>query len=143
MKMLGVFAAGGHTIGTTSCQQFSYRLYNTTNRVSDPSINETFLAQLQALCPQNGDGAKRVALDTSSQNKFNPSIFANLMNGRGILESDQILWTDAATRSFVQRFSGVGVNFNAEFAKSMIKMSNIGLMTGKQGEIRKVCSVIN
>ncbi|XP_065868508.1 peroxidase N1-like [Euphorbia lathyris] len=138
-----VALVGGHTIGTTSCQLFSYRLYNTTTSVSDPTIDPTFLPQLRTLCPQNGDGKKRVSLDTGSENRFDSSFFNNLKNGRGILESDQKLWTDASTRPFVQRFSGARGNFNSEFTKSMIKMSNIGVKTGTEGEIRKVCSVIN
>ena len=64
-----------------------------------------------------------------------------------MLESDQRLWTDASTKTFVQRFLGVrglsGLNFNVEFGKSMVKMSNVGVKTGTEGEIRKVCSSIN
>jgi peroxidase len=121
-------------------------MYNYTkvgNGVVDPSINPAFLPQLRALCPQNGDGTKRIAMDTGSPNKFDTSYFANLRSGRGILESDQMLWTDASTKTFVQRFLGAGLNFNLEFGKSMVKMSNIGVKTGNAGEIRKVCSVIN
>lgn len=80
-------------------------------------------------------------------NKFDVSFFSNLRNGRGILESDQKLWTDASTRTLVQRFMGVrglaALKFNVEFRKSMVKMSNIGVKTGSDGEIRKKCSVIN
>ncbi|KAJ6316011.1 hypothetical protein OIU78_019315 [Salix suchowensis] len=97
-----VTLVGGHTIGTTACQFFRYRLYNftTTGNGADPSINPAFVSQLQALCPQNGDGSRRIALDTGSQNRFDSSFFANLRSGRGILESDQKLWTDATTRTF-------------------------------------------
>ncbi|KAL4360914.1 hypothetical protein GQ457_04G004000 [Hibiscus cannabinus] len=139
-----VALVGGHTIGTSACQFFSYRLYNFTNGGPDPTINPTFVPKLQALCPQNGDGSRRIDLDTGSGNKFDVSFFANLRNGRGILESDQKLWTDASTRSFVQRFLGKRgtrpLNFNVEFARSMVKMSNIGVKTGINGEIRKICS---
>ncbi|XP_050236269.1 peroxidase N1-like [Mercurialis annua] len=142
-----VVLVGGHTIGTTACQFFSYRLYNTSANVADPSINASFLPQLQALCPQNGDGTRRIALDTDSANRFDNNFFANLRNGRGILESDQKLWTDASTRSIVQRFLGIrglaGLSFNVEFGRSMIKMSNIQVKTGTDGEIRKICSAIN
>lgn len=142
-----VALVGGHTIGTTACQFFNYRLYNASGNGSDPTISASFLPQLQALCPQNGDGTKRVALDTGSVNKFDVSFFSNLRNGRGILESDQKLWTDASTRTLVQRFMGVrglaALKFNVEFGKSMVKMSNIGVKTGSDGEIRKKCSVIN
>ena len=138
---------GGHTIGTSACQLFRYRLYNFTNGGPDPTINPAFVPQMQALCPQNGDGSRRIDLDTRSGNRFDTSFFANLRNGRGILESDQKLWTDASTRTFVQRFLGERgsrpLNFNVEFARSMVKMSNIGVKTSTNGEIRKICSAIN
>ncbi|XP_034701297.1 peroxidase N1-like [Vitis riparia] len=145
-----VTLVGGHTIGTAACQAFRYRLYNfstTTANGADPSMDATFVTQLQALCPANGDASRRVALDTGSSNTFDASYFTNLKNGRGVLESDQRLWTDASTKTFVQRFLGVrgllGLNFNLEFGRSMVKMSNIGVKTGTLGEIRKVCSAIN
>ena len=143
------WTAGGHTIGTTACQFFRYRLYNftTTGNGADPSIDAAFVSQLQALCPQNGDGSRRIGLDTGSANRFDNSFFANLRNGRGILESDQRLWTDASTRTLVQRFLGIrgllGLTFNIEFGRSMVKMSNIEVKTGTVGEIRKVCSKVN
>ena len=143
------WTAGGHTIGTTACQFFRYRLYNftTTGNGADPSIDATFVSQLQALCPQNGDGSRRIGLDTGSANRFDNSFFANLRDGKGILESDQKLWTDASTRTLVQRFLGIrgllGLTFNIEFGRSMVKLSNIEVKTGTVGEIRKVCSKVN
>ncbi|XP_038887273.1 peroxidase N1-like isoform X1 [Benincasa hispida] len=143
-----VTLVGGHTIGTTQCQFFSYRLVNFTGTGGpDPTMDPAFVTQMQALCPQNGDGSRRVALDTGSANRFDTMFFSNLRNGRGVLESDQKLWTDASTRSFVQRFLGLrgvlGLTFNLEFGRSMVKMSNIEVKTGTQGEIRKVCSAVN
>ncbi|KAK2393207.1 Peroxidase superfamily protein [Trifolium repens] len=143
-----VTLVGGHTIGTTACQFFSKRLYNfTTNGAADPSINPAFLSQLQTLCPQTSGATNRVAFDTGSQNKFDNSYYANLRNGRGILPSDQALWNDASTKTFVQRYLGLrgllGLTFNVEFGRSMVKMSNIGVKTGTDGEIRKICSAFN
>ncbi|GAA0142225.1 peroxidase [Lithospermum erythrorhizon] len=142
-----VTLVGGHTIGTSACQFFSYRLYNFSNGGADPSISSSFVSQLQTLCPQGGDGSKRIGLDNGSDQKFDNSFFANLRDGKGILESDQKLWTDASTKTFVQRFLGIrgllGLTFNIEFGKSMVKMSNIEVKTGTSGEIRKVCSAIN
>ncbi|KAG4945394.1 hypothetical protein AAZX31_15G051200 [Glycine max] len=143
-----VTLVGAHTIGTTACQFFSNRLYNFTANGPDPSIDPSFLSQLQSLCPQNGDGSKRVALDTGSQTKFDLSYYSNLRNSRGILQSDQALWSDASTKTTVQRYLGLirgllGLTFNVEFGKSMVKMGNIELKTGTDGEIRKICSAIN
>lgn len=142
-----MLVTGGHTIGTTACQFFSYRLYNTSSATIDPSIDPSFLATLQSVCPQGGDGTKRVSLDDGSEAKFDTSFFSNLQKGHGILESDQKLWTDSSTKTFVQRFLGIrgllGLTFSVEFGKSMVKMSNIGVKTGSDGEIRKVCSAFN
>ena len=86
-------------------------------------------------------------MDTGSAAGFDTTFFTNLRNGREILESDQKLWTDASTKSFVQRFLGVrglqALNFNVEFGRSMVKMSNIGLKSATNGEIHCVCSAVN
>ncbi|KAK1385981.1 hypothetical protein POM88_023716 [Heracleum sosnowskyi] len=83
---------GGHTVGTVACQFISYRLYNfRSSGGADPTIDPTFLPILQSLCPQNGDGNKRIALDYGSGDQFDHSIFKNIQNNRGILESDQSL----------------------------------------------------
>ncbi|MED6123800.1 Cationic peroxidase 2 [Stylosanthes scabra] len=139
-----VTLVGGHTIGTTSCQLLSSRLYNFNGTNGpDPTIDPSFLPQLKALCPQNGGAStKRVPLDNGSQTKFDTSYFNNVRRGRGILQSDQALWTDPSTKPFVQSYS-LGSTFNVDFGNSMVKMGNIGVKTGSDGEIRKKCSAFN
>ncbi|AES91500.1 putative peroxidase [Medicago truncatula] len=140
---------GAHTIGQTDCRFFSYRLYNfTTTGNADPTINQAFLAQLKAICPKNGDGLRRVALDKDSPAKFDVSFFKNVRDGNGILESDQRLWEDSATRRVVENYGGnfrglLGLRFDFEFPKAMIKLSSVDVKTGIDGEIRKVCSRFN
>ena len=80
---------------------------------------------------------KRVVIDIS-----------NTRDGQGMLESDQTLWDDAATQRVVRNYAGnvlglLGLRFYHEFPKSMVKMSSIGVETGNQGEIRKICSRFN
>ncbi|WKA00012.1 hypothetical protein VitviT2T_018408 [Vitis vinifera] len=104
------YITNGHAIGTSACQFFKDRLYNfntTTGNGVDPSIDPAFIPQLQALCPQNGDASRRVALDTSSPNTFDASFFKNLKSGRGILQLDQKLLEDVSTRNYAQRFLGI------------------------------------
>ncbi|PSS20925.1 Peroxidase [Actinidia chinensis var. chinensis] len=144
-----VTLVGAHTIGQTDCLFFRYRLYNfTTTGNADPTINPAFLAQLQTICPKDGDGSKRVALDKDSQFKFDASFFKNVRDGKGILESDQRLWGEGATHRVVENYAGnikglLGFRFDFEFPKAMIKMSSIEVKTGSQGEIRKICSKFN
>ncbi|KAI3774564.1 hypothetical protein L1987_49124 [Smallanthus sonchifolius] len=144
-----VILVGGHTIGTAACAFISVRLYNfnNTNR-PDPDINPAFLPKLRALCPNGGDRSVRVALDTGSVNRFDKSFFTNLKNGRGVIESDAKLWSDPTTQKFVQQFLGYnkglhGLDFGVEFGKAMVRLGNVEVKTGKQGEIRKVCTATN
>ncbi|KAL6545788.1 Peroxidase N1 [Orobanche gracilis] len=143
-----VALVGAHTIGTSACQFFSYRLYNfTVSGGPDPTIDPNFLPTLQNLCPSGGNGSVRVELDTGSGKQFNDDFFAKLRDGRGVLESDQRLWTDSSTRNVLGRFLGLkgllGLTFQNEFAKSMVEMSMVEVKTGTQGEIRKVCYAFN
>ncbi|PWA76218.1 heme peroxidase [Artemisia annua] len=79
-----VILVGGHTIGTAACALFSYRLYNFSNtNAPDPDINQAFLPQLRALCPNGGNGLRRVALDTGSVNSFGNSFYEELEEWAG------------------------------------------------------------
>ncbi|CAI0629227.1 unnamed protein product [Linum tenue] len=140
---------GAHTIGQTECRFMSYRLYNfTATGNADPTISQSFLAQLQTLCPRNGNGLKKIPLDRDSHGNFDTSFFKNVKAGNGVLESDQRLWDDANTRRIVENYAGTirglfGFRFDFEFSKAMIKMSGVEVKTGRDGEIRKVCSRAN
>ncbi|KAG5020149.1 hypothetical protein AAZX31_06G207900 [Glycine max] len=144
-----VTLVGAHTIGQTECRFFSYRLYNfTTTGNSDPTIDQNFLGQLKTLCPNIGDGLRRVSLDKDSPAKFDVSFFKNVRDGNAVLESDQRLWGDSNTQSIVQSYAGnirglLGIRFDYEFRKAMVKLGGVEVKTGSQGEIRKVCSKVN
>ncbi|KAJ1685296.1 hypothetical protein LUZ63_016686 [Rhynchospora breviuscula] len=150
-KMLTIHnrISGAHTIGTTACLFIKYRLFNfTATGNSDPTISPSFLSKLQNMCPQSGDSSDRIPLDKDTMSKFDVSYFKNIRDGNAVLESDQRLWGDSSTKSIVQNYAGnirglLGLRFNLEFPKSMVKMGAIGVKTGSLGEIRKVCSQFN
>ena len=96
---------GGHTIGTSACQFFRYRLHNftTTGNGADPTINPSFLPQLRALCPQNGDATRRVGLTLvaetdlthlSSQTWGMAEEYSSLIKSYGLTPPREILLTD-------------------------------------------------
>ena len=84
-------------------------------------------------------------LDTYSETNFDNSYYGNVRNGRGVLESDSKLWSDGRTHKFVQQFLGSSnrLKFNKQFGRAMVKLSNVEVKTGNQGEIRRVCNKIN
>ncbi|KAG5242073.1 peroxidase [Salix suchowensis] len=63
---------------------------------------------------------------------------------RGLFQSDAALLDDAETRDYVTTQSRThGLTFALDFAESMVKLGNIGVLTGEQGEIRKRCAFVN
>ncbi|KAE9462298.1 hypothetical protein C3L33_05791, partial [Rhododendron williamsianum] len=113
----------------------------------DPTMNSTLVSDLQNRCPATGDGNNTAALDRNSTDLFDNHYFQNLLNGKGLLASDQILFSSdvgaSTTKSLVQSYSDNPSLFLADFANSMIKMGNISPLTGSSGEIRKNCRVVN
>lgn len=139
---------GAHTIGRSRCALFSNRLFNFSGTgAPDSTIETTMLTDLQNLCPQNGDGNVTAVLDRNSSDLFDNHYFKNLLIGKGLLSSDQILFSsdgaNSTTKPLVQSYSNDSSLFFGDFVNSMIKMGNINPKTGSVGEIRKNCRVVN
>ena len=105
------------------------------------------LTELQKLCPQNGDGNVTAVFDRNSVDLFDNHYFLNLLSGKGLLSSDQILFSsdeaNSTTEALVQSYSNNGALFFVDFANSMVRMGNINPKTGSDGEIRKNCRAKN
>jgi len=115
---------------------------------SDPSINPDFLPELKSMCPQNGDVNVRIPIDHGSEQTFDDQILRNIRSGSAVLESDAKLNDDPVTRSVIESYMGLfnpifGPSFEADFVESMVKMGQIGVKTGSNGEIRRVCRSFN
>ncbi|CAN1155732.1 Peroxidase 4 [Linum perenne] len=140
-----VALSGGHTIGLARCATFRNRIYNETN-----SIQSNFASSLQRNCP-----AERTCPPTGGDNNlkpldqtpawFNTDYYSALIRNRGLLHSDQELFGtgNSASDRLVMTYSTNPFKFAADFAASMVKMGNIQVVTGTDGEVRKNCRVIN
>ncbi|KAI3868117.1 hypothetical protein MKX03_035333 [Papaver bracteatum] len=143
-----VALSGAHTIGLAKCATFSTRLVNFSGSgAPDQTMHTDMVTDLQSVCPQNGDGNKTVALDRNSTDLFDNHYFKNLLEKKGLLFSDQVLYSSdsaaATTKSIVESYSNDSQLFFLNFATSMFKMGNISPLTGTNGEIRKNCRVVN
>lgn len=138
-----VALSGSHTIGLARCTSFKARLYNqTVNGKPDPTLNTSYLKRLRAVCPQTGtDDNRTTPLDPVTPIKFDINYYRNLVEGTGLLRSDEILYSTKGSRtaSLVRLYSINTHAFFKQFAASMIKMGNISPLTGSSGEIRKNC----
>ncbi|KAB2016390.1 hypothetical protein ES319_D08G093100v1 [Gossypium barbadense] len=113
----------------------------------DSTMEANMLADLQSFCPVNGDSNRFTTLDRNSTDLFDNHYFKNLLNGKGLLGSDQILYSSdlavSTTKSLVESYSSNSKLFFNDFVNSMIKMGNISPLTGTNGEIRKNCRAVN
>ncbi|KAJ4724115.1 Peroxidase [Melia azedarach] len=135
-----VALSGAHTFGRARCPTFSQRLVD-----PDPTLDPAYLEALRQNCPQGRDNTGVLNdLDPSSPNVFDNNYFTNLRNHRGLLQTDQVLFSAGGdTAAIVKRFADNQADFFDAFGRSMINMGNIRVLTGNNGEIRSDCKRIN
>ncbi|XP_031398175.1 peroxidase 5-like [Punica granatum] len=139
-----VTLSGAHSIGDSHCSAFSKRLYSfKSTYLQDPSLNGTYADFLKTKCPQSGDTDPTVSLDPGTPSSLDNTYYKNLKVGKGLLASDQVLWTTPATRATVKSYSNHPSSWARKFTRAMVHMGSIEVLTGTQGEIRKNCRVMN
>ncbi|KAG6768647.1 hypothetical protein POTOM_027574 [Populus tomentosa] len=111
---------------------------------ADPSLDPRYVAQLKKRC-KPGNSNTVVEMDPGSFNTFDEDYYSTIVaKRRGLFQSDSALLDDAETRDYVRFQSRTqGSTFAQDFAESKVKMGNIGVLTSRQGEIRKRCAVVN
>ncbi|CAN1749743.1 Cationic peroxidase 1 [Linum perenne] len=102
------------------------------------------LSSFQSTCPPTGGDNNLKPLDQTPA-WFNTDYYSALVRNRGLLHSDQELFGtgNSASDRLVMTYSTNPFKFAADFAASMVKMGNIQVVTGTDGEVRKNCRVIN
>ncbi|KAL5568052.1 hypothetical protein UlMin_024627 [Ulmus minor] len=140
-----VTLSGGHTIGRSHCSSFNTRLYNFNGRSSqDPSLDPTYAAQLKQQCPQGSTNPNLVVpMNPSSPTTTDAAYYADILANRGLFTSDQTLVSNAATANQVNQNARNPFMWRSKFANAMVKMGQLGVLTGNIGEIRANCRVIN
>ncbi|XP_047170396.1 peroxidase 55 [Vigna umbellata] len=136
--------SGAHTVGFSHCDQFANRLYSFSSSNSvDPTLDATYAQELMAGCPRNPEPTVAVALDPQTPAAFDNVYYQDLVSGKGLLSSDQVLFSDAASQPTVVRFANNAADFNEAFVAAIRKLGRVGVKTGKDGEIRRDCTTFN
>ncbi|KAM0047835.1 putative peroxidase [Helianthus debilis subsp. tardiflorus] len=135
-----VALSGCHTIGQSRCVAFRARIYSNAS-----DIDANFASTRRRNCPANrGNGDGNLApLDLVTPNSFDNNYFRNLVQRRGLLQSDQVLFNGGSTDSIVLEYSNNPRRFASDFAAAMVKMGDIELLTGANGVIRTTCNAAN
>ena len=82
-------------------------------------------------------------MDLVTPTKFDNKYYVGLTNNLGLFQSDAALLTNATMKALVDSFVRSEAAFRTRFARSMLKMGQIEVLSGTQGEIRRNCRVIN
>lgn len=139
-----VALSGAHTLGFSHCNRFSNRIYSfQPGTPIDPTLNKTYAAQLQGMCPKNVAPDIAINMDPISPRTFDNQYYKNLQMGMGLFTSDQALFTDARSTSTVNAWALNSQAFNQAFIAAITRMGRIGVKTGSNGNIRRDCSVLN
>ncbi|KAJ4710282.1 Peroxidase [Melia azedarach] len=131
-----VALSGSHTIGQAQCVTFRDRIYN-----NQSVIDAGFASTRRRQCPATGDNGNLAPLDLVTPNSFDNNYFKNLIQTKGLLESDQVLFNGGSTDTIVDEYSKNPSKFKSDFAAAMIKMTDP--LTGSAGQIRRVCNILN
>ncbi|KAJ0683173.1 putative peroxidase [Helianthus annuus] len=135
-----VALSGSHTIGQAQCFLFCDSIYNNGSDIED--IDAGFASTRRRGCPINDGNENLAPLDLVTPNSFDYNYFKNLIQKKGLLESDQVLFSGGSTDSIVREYSNNPSKFKSDFAAAMVKMSEIRPLTGQEGVIRRICGAL-
>lgn len=135
-----VVLSGAHSIGVSHCSAFN------ETHPQYPTLDPSLANVLRNTCPNppfNANNDPTVPLDFVTPNRLDNRYYQDLQHNRGILNSDQALMTRPTTVHMVRAFGSKGGDWAKKFAKAMVHMGSIEVLTGNQGEIRRNCRVVN
>lgn len=141
--------SGGHTIGKARCTSFRNRIYNQSLQELHYDYYQRttiYRRSLRSICPQTGGDNNIGTLDYRTPVRFDNYYFRNLLEEKGLLHSDSVLINEDVSgevRGLVWRYAENQDMFFASFVESMVKMGNINVLTGNEGEIRRNCRFVN
>ncbi|PHT54213.1 Lignin-forming anionic peroxidase [Capsicum baccatum] len=133
-----VALSGAHSIGQAQCFLFRDRIYS-----NGTDIDAGFASTRRRQCPQEDQNGNLAPLDLITPNQLDNNYFKNLIQRKGLLQSDQVLLSGGSTDSIVTEYSNNPSTFASDFAAAMIRMGDISPLTGQNGIIRTVCGSIN
>ncbi|KAK4374307.1 hypothetical protein RND71_004984 [Anisodus tanguticus] len=87
-----VALSGGHTLGFSHCSSFQNRIHKFDNSHNvDPTLQSSFAASLQNVCPVHNKVKNAGATMDSTTNLFDNAYYKLLKNGKGLFSSDEAL----------------------------------------------------
>lgn len=108
--------------------------------------HSTFRRILRSQCKDSSRDNELSPLDIQTPAYFDNHYYINLLKGRGLLISDNVLVSEDHEGEVFRKVWEYAVDqelFFVDFVESMLKMGNINVLTGIEGEIRENCRFVN
>ncbi|XP_052163860.1 peroxidase 2-like [Oryza glaberrima] len=134
-----VTLSGAHTIGRSHCSSFA-------DRLSPPSdMDPGLAAALRSKCPAspNFTDDATVAQDAVTPDRMDRQYYRNVLDRKVLFDSDAALLASRQTAAMVARNAAARGRWERRFARAMVKMGGIEVKTAANGEIRRMCRVVN
>ncbi|KAL3321665.1 hypothetical protein AABB24_039327 [Solanum stoloniferum] len=142
-----VILSGAHTIGSAHCNAFSDRFRVDTNgnfTLIDPSLDKAYATELTKQCPAGAATSTiTVKNDPQTPQLFDNQYYKDLIEHKGLFQSDSVLFNDVRTKEKVMKFANDQDGFFRSWSQSFVRLSLLGVKSGEDGEVRTSCSVIN
>jgi peroxidase len=135
-----VVLSGAHTVGRAHCSSF------VPDRLAAPSdIDAGFANVLRRRCPADPAPGNdpTVNQDLATPNAFDNQYYKDVLAHKVLFTSDAALLTAPETAKMVRDNAYIPGWWEDKFKAAFVKMSRVEVKTGKQGEIRKNCRVVN
>uniref|UniRef100_J3MNE8 Peroxidase n=1 Tax=Oryza brachyantha TaxID=4533 RepID=J3MNE8_ORYBR len=132
-----VVLSGAHTIGRSHCSSF-------TDRLSPPSdMNPALATVLRAKCPANPNFTNdpTVVQDVVTPDAMDNQYYKNVLAKNVLFDSDAALLSSPPTAAKVAAFARG--KWERSFARAMVKLGGIEVKTAANGEIRRMCRIVN
>ncbi|KAK1695002.1 hypothetical protein QYE76_011699 [Lolium multiflorum] len=144
---------GSHTMGFCHCMFVMDRLYDFKKTgTPDQTMDAGLRASLQGSCPphtvtpQNESGDAIVPMNLLAPHgpfRLDNSFYRSVLAGKAVLQIDQELASDGMARLIAAKFAVGPRKFRKQFARSMVKLASVHVLTGEQGEVRLNCRKVN
>ncbi|CAI9756300.1 unnamed protein product [Fraxinus pennsylvanica] len=133
-----IVLTGAHSIGIAHCANIIDRFWDQQKR---KDIEPGYHGAVGFSC---GNNPKQIfPFDTVTEYKMDSHFYKQLLNKRALIESDQNMARDPLAANIMKTLADDQEGWFGKFIKTIIKLGEIEVLTGDQGEIREQCRAFN